>query len=66
MVGINASPNVNDLGELVSALSADIRLLAGMLGVVIREQQGEDAFQLVEKVRALATTRRRDERKRRR
>ncbi|MCC7208472.1 MAG: phosphoenolpyruvate carboxylase, partial [Anaerolineae bacterium] len=61
MAGLNLSPNVSDSGELITALSADIRLLAGMLGMVIREQHDEDAFQLVEKVRALANTRRRDE-----
>ena len=42
----------------MSALSADIKLLGGLLGVVIREQHGEDAFQLVEQVRANAKARR--------
>ncbi|MFN8452648.1 MAG: phosphoenolpyruvate carboxylase [Anaerolineae bacterium] len=44
--------------DLTSALSADIRMLGGLLGVVIREQHGEEAFQLVEQVRAEAKDRR--------
>ena len=39
-------------------MSADIKLLGGLLGVVIREQHGEEAFQLVEQVRAEAQDRR--------
>jgi len=39
-------------------LSADIRYLGGILGTIIREQHGEDAYQLVEKVRAVAKARR--------
>ncbi len=45
--------------DLTSALSADIKLLAGLLGVVIREQHGDDAFELVEQVRSNAKGRRR-------
>ncbi len=45
--------------DLTSALSADIKLLAGLLGVVIREQHGDDAFELVEQVRTDAKGRRR-------
>ncbi len=45
--------------DLTSALSADIKLLAGLLGVVIREQHGDDAFELVEQVRNNAKGRRR-------
>ncbi len=45
--------------DLTSALSADIKLLAGLLGVVIREQHGDDAFELVERVRTDAKGRRR-------
>ncbi|HLU11050.1 MAG TPA: phosphoenolpyruvate carboxylase, partial [Oceanobacillus sp.] len=41
-----------------SALSADIKLLGNMLGVVIREQHGVEAFNLVERVRAEAKERR--------
>lgn len=44
--------------DLMSALSADIKLLGGLLGVVIREQHGDEGFQLVEKVRASARGRR--------
>lgn len=45
--------------DLTSALSTDIRLLGGLLGVIIREQHSEEAFQLVERVRADAKERRR-------
>ncbi len=45
-------------GDLSNALSADIRLLGGLLGNVIREQHGEAAFQLVEEVRARSRERR--------
>ncbi|GAB4571669.1 MAG: phosphoenolpyruvate carboxylase [Anaerolineae bacterium] len=40
------------------ALSADIHLLGDLLGQIIREQHGEEAFKLVERVRALAKARR--------
>lgn len=45
-------------GDHTSALSADIKYLGNLLGVVIREQHGEEAFDLVEKVRAQAKARR--------
>ncbi len=41
-----------------TALSADIRLLGNLLGQVIREQHGEAAYNLVERVRAAAKARR--------
>ncbi len=41
-----------------SALSNDIRLLGNLLGQIIREQHGDEAFELVEKVRAIAKARR--------
>jgi len=41
-----------------SALRADIRHLGGLLGDIIREQHGDDAFNLVEDVRARAKDRR--------
>ena len=41
-----------------AALSADIKLLGGLLGAIIKEQNGEDAFELVEAVRAAAKARR--------
>ncbi len=47
--------------ELTGALSADIKLLGGLLGDIIREQQGDSAFNLVEQVRAIAKARRRDD-----
>lgn len=42
----------------MSPLSIDVRLLGTLLGSVIRDQHGEDAFDLVEKVRAIAKARR--------
>lgn len=45
----SASPN---------AISSDIRLLGNLLGTVIREQHGDDAFQLVEDIRGIAKARR--------
>jgi phosphoenolpyruvate carboxylase len=44
--------------EIANPLSNDIRLLGNLLGNVIREQHGEAAFDLVEKVRAVAKARR--------
>ena len=41
-----------------SSLSNDVRLLGNLLGQVIREQHGDEAFQLVESVRHLAKARR--------
>jgi phosphoenolpyruvate carboxylase len=42
----------------LAALRADVRYLGSLLGVVIHEQHGEDAFQKVEHTRALAKARR--------
>lgn len=44
--------------EKTSALSADIRLLGNLLGEIIREQQGDEAFDLVERIRLSAKARR--------
>jgi phosphoenolpyruvate carboxylase len=44
--------------DLTSALSGDIRLLGNLLGNVIREQHGDAAFDLVERVRLAAKARR--------
>lgn len=44
--------------EKSNPLSADIRLLGGLLGQIIREQHGEAAFELVERIRASAKARR--------
>ncbi|NJO83198.1 MAG: hypothetical protein HC828_10515, partial [Blastochloris sp.] len=43
---------------ITTALSADIRLLGGLLGQVIRDQHGVEAFDLVEQVRRWARARR--------
>ncbi|MCB9438266.1 MAG: phosphoenolpyruvate carboxylase [Anaerolineales bacterium] len=42
----------------ITALSADIRLLGNLLGSIIREQQGDWAFEMVERVRTSAKERR--------
>lgn len=44
--------------ESSSPLSADIKRLGGLLGTVIREQHGDTAFEVVERVRASAKARR--------
>jgi phosphoenolpyruvate carboxylase len=49
---------MSDLQSNLSPLSTDIRMLAGLLGRIIREQHGDAAFDLVEKVRAAAKARR--------
>ena len=49
---------VDSTQELLSSLSTDIRLLGNLLGEIIKEQHGEEAFDLVEQVRALAKSRR--------
>jgi phosphoenolpyruvate carboxylase len=48
----------NHNGSSTNPLSADIHLLGSLLGVVIREQHGDDAFDMVERVRASAKARR--------
>lgn len=53
---MTASPNATT--DLQAALSADIRLLGGLLGEIIREQHGEEALALVERVRAECRARR--------
>jgi phosphoenolpyruvate carboxylase len=55
------SSNIRDTSTDLTtpALSADIRLLGNLLGVVIREQHGDTAFDLVEHIRASAKDRRR-------
>jgi phosphoenolpyruvate carboxylase len=45
-------------GPSPNPLSADIHLLGSLLGVVIREQHGDDALNMVERVRASAKARR--------
>jgi len=47
--------------DLNNALSADIKLLGNLLGLVIREQHGSEGFRLVEQVRAEARARRKGE-----
>jgi phosphoenolpyruvate carboxylase len=54
-----AARNDELTGSASSALSADIKLLGGLLGKIIREQHGDAAFELVELVRAKAKERRR-------
>ena len=47
--------------DLNNAMSADIKLLGNLLGLVIREQHGTEGFRLVEQVRAEARARRKGE-----
>jgi phosphoenolpyruvate carboxylase len=49
---------MRETGEIINQLSVDIRMLGKLLGVVIREQHGTPAFDLVEQVRADAKARR--------
>ncbi|MFM9881534.1 MAG: phosphoenolpyruvate carboxylase, partial [Burkholderiales bacterium] len=44
----------NDAAAKNRPLVDDIRLLGRILGDVIREQEGKDAFELVERVRKLS------------
>ena len=46
----------NDAAEKNRPLVEDIRLLGRILGDVIREQEGKDAFELIERVRKLSVT----------
>jgi|FLYN01.1.fsa_nt_gi phosphoenolpyruvate carboxylase len=57
------TPNIRDTATDLTtpALSADIKLLGNLLGVVIREQHGDTAFDLVEHIRASAKARRKDD-----
>ncbi|TVR21264.1 MAG: phosphoenolpyruvate carboxylase [Anaerolineaceae bacterium] len=44
--------------EKIAPLRADIRMLGDLLGTIIREQQGDEIFELVETVRGLTKARR--------
>ena len=45
-------PSITDTSSgIFNPLSADIKLLGNLLGVVIREQHGDAAFETVERVR---------------
>jgi phosphoenolpyruvate carboxylase len=44
--------------ESIGTLGGDIRFLGTLLGIIIREQHGEEAFKLVEEIRASAKARR--------
>ncbi len=57
----SANMDETTISEKVAALSEDIRLLGRMLGQIIREQQGEEIFQLVEEVRGMTKARRNGE-----
>jgi phosphoenolpyruvate carboxylase len=49
-----ASSSPNDAAQKNKPLVEDIRLLGRILGDVIREQEGTDAFELIERVRKLS------------
>ncbi len=57
--GDSATPSLRK-GTDDAPLIEDIRLLGRILGDVIREQEGKDSFELVEKVRTLSVAFRRD------
>ncbi len=59
----NAADTTGELSAVTidSALRADIRHLGGLLGDIIREQHGDEAFNLVEDVRARAKERRKND-----
>ena len=46
--------SASDAAEKNRPLVEDIRLLGRILGDVIREQEGKDAFELIERVRKLS------------
>src|SRR5262245_53217218 len=56
-MGVPATPS-NTGDERTGQLSADIRLLGNLLGEIIREQHGDAAFDLVERIRTQARSRR--------
>jgi phosphoenolpyruvate carboxylase len=49
-----AAPRHREPGDTDEALIADIRFLGRILGDVIREQEGREAFELIERVRQLS------------
>ncbi|MFM2119983.1 MAG: hypothetical protein RL722_1451, partial [Pseudomonadota bacterium] len=49
-----APPSAEDIAIKDRPLTEDIRLLGRILGEVIREQEGKDAYELVERVRQLS------------
>src|SRR6185295_7427514 len=49
-----SSRSSSDAAEKNRPLVEDIRLLGRILGDVIREQEGKDAFELIERVRQLS------------
>ena len=60
MTKTNKTPKKNDMPSNEQPLVDDIRLLGRILGDVIREQEGEAAFALVEQIRQLSVAFRRD------
>lgn len=57
---VNAPDDVRPESGGYEALGDDIRLLGRILGDVVREQAGDDTFELVERVRRIAVGARRD------
>jgi phosphoenolpyruvate carboxylase len=55
---LEPNPDKLTTREISSPLGADIRLLGTLLGIIIKEQHGEEAYALVEKVRQTAKARR--------
>jgi len=51
---MNANPPVDSLQDKELQLKEDIRLLGRMLGATLREQEGDDDFELIERIRQTA------------
>ena len=50
----SARPEIDKKADKNEPLVADIRLLGRILGDVIREQEGREAYELVERIRQLS------------
>ncbi|MEI6547685.1 MAG: phosphoenolpyruvate carboxylase, partial [Burkholderiales bacterium] len=48
--------SISNASDKDAALVSDIRFLGRLLGDVIREQEGQDAFDLIERVRQLSVS----------
>jgi len=58
--GMNANTQAEVVQDPELPLKEDIRLLGRMLGITLREQEGDDAFELIERIRQTAIRFRRD------
>ncbi len=49
------NPGFSDLPEMEGLLIDDIRLLGSLLGETIRDQEGAETFETIEKIRRLSS-----------